>query len=236
MQLSRNTVKSNAVNLLALGPVGTLAGALAGGLTPSWNTEDVAAMGNDKAYGSKVLIPGYQPYKNMKLLGYQLALQRRVEEAAKYEAKHKESKQQKSAVLYKQAKLQAHCKGSTNMKYTDIQRLRKEAKMLTADLGDGYKYRYDDRNAADRDFVSKVQEKVKPMGVGAVLLDSTPASLVAAAIGGLGSMALSNGNPFAGAAGAAASGLGTLALNAFSNYGKRKMSVQDAIQEAQQEA
>ena len=122
------------------------------------------------------------------------------------------------------------------MKYTDIQRLRKEAKMLTADLGDGYKYRYDDRNAADRDFVNKVQEKVKPMGVGAVLLDSTPASLVAAAIGGLGSMALSNGNPFAGAAGAAASGLGTLALNAFSNYGKRKMSVQDAIQEAQQEA
>lgn len=61
-------------------PVGLLASAL----TPTWTTEDVRSFADQENTNAKSQwIPGYNGYINGKLLGYQRALQQRVEQKAK---------------------------------------------------------------------------------------------------------------------------------------------------------
>lgn len=75
----------------------------------------------------------------------------------------------------------------------------------------------------------RVINKTSPMGFGGALADSIGITLAAAAVGGLGSMALSQGDIGAGIAGALASGAGTALINGAINSDKRKMSVYDAL-------
>ena len=87
MKLPSSLPASLVVNALTAGPFIPWAVA---GVTPSWDLDDVKQMADDKDFKTKATyIPGYFPYKNMKLLAFQLAIQRRVERLAQEAKKNK---------------------------------------------------------------------------------------------------------------------------------------------------
>ena len=115
------------------------------------------------------------------------------------------------------------------MKYKDVCTLYKKAaaKKEYVDLGDGYRMQIN--SDKDRELAERVKEMSRPYGFVGAMVKSAPAALLAAAIGGAGSLALSEGNPAAGALGAVTSGVGTALWNGISNADVRRMSVADAL-------
>lgn len=85
-------IKPTLMSTLYGTPVSIPGGWLAAGLTPTYTIEDMLALANDKNFKNKSYIPGYFAYKNMKILGYQQALSRRVAEAALKELEKKDKK------------------------------------------------------------------------------------------------------------------------------------------------
>lgn len=108
----------------------------------------------------------------------------------------------------------------------------KKPKAEEVDLGDGWSYECS--TPEDYTVANRIKANSRVMDFGDALGDAAPVALLAAAIGGLGSLALSRGNFAAAGIGAAASGLGTIAWNAIDNTGKRKMSVEEAIRQEMQ--
>lgn len=87
-----SAIKPSLLSTLYGSPGSIPVGWLVAGLTPSYTTEDMLALANDKNFKNKAYIPGYFAYKNMKMLGYQQALSRRVKEAALKELEKKDKK------------------------------------------------------------------------------------------------------------------------------------------------
>lgn len=84
---------------------------------------------------------------------------------------------------------------------------------------------------ADRAAAERIKANIKPMSFGEAFIDSTPAALLAAAVGGLGSAAISEGSLEAAGAGAVGSFLLTSLGNAMANSGKAKMTLAEALQQ-----
>lgn len=110
----------------------------------------------------------------------------------------------------------------------------KKTKAEEVDLGDGWSY--DCSSPEDYAAAERIKDRSRVMGFGDAMIDSAPVALLAAAIGGVGSLALSRGSLEAAGIGAALSGAGTLAWNGIGNIGKRKMSVEEAISKELQNA
>lgn len=113
------------------------------------------------------------------------------------------------------------------MRYQDVCTLIKKAKKQKLWIDDTYYINASTEE--DREAYKRIRKNIAPMSFGEAFIDSAPAALLAAAIGGAGSMAMSKGSLKAGAIGAAVSGLSTAFLNALSDAGKSKMSVEEAI-------
>lgn len=116
------------------------------------------------------------------------------------------------------------------MKYTDVQQLRKQAaKQKMIDVGGGWSIQ--DTGADALADALYIQSETRPMSFGRALVNSMPAALLAAAIGGAGSLAISGGNLAAGGVGAGGSFIGTALFNAILNAGKQNKTVAEALAE-----
>ena len=70
---------------------GFVLGSAAGGLTPSWDLEDLEETAADPDFKTKAKwIPGYLNYKNVKAIGAVLRIKNKVKEAVEAEKKEKD--------------------------------------------------------------------------------------------------------------------------------------------------